>query len=74
MSPFAVKLIVILMLLIIVGSLLSALLYLYKDRGKGTRMATALTVRVALSITLFCLLMAGYYFGIVPPLGLRGAP
>ena len=70
----AVKLVVILMLLIIVGSLLSALLYLYKDRGKGTRMATALTVRVALSITLFCLLMAGYYFGIIPPLGLRGAP
>ena len=74
MSPMAVKLVVILMLLIIVGSLLSALLYLYKDRGKGTRMATALTVRVALSITLFCLLMAGYYFGIIPPLGLRGAP
>ena len=70
----AVKLVVILMLLIIVGSLLSALLYLYKDRGKGTRMATALTVRVALSITLFCLLMAGYYFGIIPPLGLRGVP
>ena len=70
----AVKLVVILMLLVIVGSLLSALLYLYKDRGKGTRMATALTVRVALSITLFCLLMAGYYFGIIPPLGLRGAP
>ena len=74
MSPMAVKLVVILMLLIIVGSLLSALLYLYKDRGKGTRMATALTVRVALSITLFCLLMAGYYFGIIPPLGLRGVP
>lgn len=73
MSPMAVKLVVILMLLIIVGSLLSALLYLYKDRGKGTRVATALTLRVALSITLFCLLMAGYYFGIIPPLGLRGA-
>lgn len=74
MSPLIIKLIVIAILLVIVGSLLSALLYLYKDRGKGKRMATALTVRVALSISLFILLMAGYYFGIIPPLGLRGAP
>lgn len=74
MSPLLIKVIVIAMLLVIVGSLLSALLYMYKDRGKGERMAAALTVRVALSITLFCLLMAGYYFGIIPPLGLRGSP
>ena len=59
------------MLLMIVGSLFSALLFLYKDRGTGTRAARALTIRVALSITLFCLLMAGFYFGLIPPLGLR---
>jgi hypothetical protein len=59
------------MLLVIVGSLLSALVFLYKDRGHGTRMAAALTVRVALSIGVFCLLMAGLYFGIIPPQGLR---
>jgi len=70
-SPMVIKLIVILMLLVIVGSLVSALAYLYKDRGTGTRMAKALTMRVALSISLFCLLMAGYYFGIIPPQGLR---
>jgi hypothetical protein len=29
----------------------------------------ALTVRVALSVTLFLLLMAGYYFGIIPQRG-----
>lgn len=75
MPPLLIKIIVILMLLVIVGSLLSALVFMYKDNGKGkgngTRMATALTARVALSITLFCLLMAGYYFGIIPPQGLR---
>jgi hypothetical protein len=65
------KIIVILMLLMIVGSLFSALLFLYKDRGTGTRTARALTIRVALSITLFILLMAGFYFGLIPPLGLR---
>lgn len=66
-----IKIVVILMLLVIVGSLVSALVFLYKDRGNGTRMARALTTRVALSITLFCLLMAGFYFGIIPPTGLR---
>jgi len=29
----------------------------------------ALTVRVALSVTLFLLLMVGYYFGIIPQRG-----
>ena len=71
MPPQVIKFIVVLMLLVIVGSLVSALVFLYKDRGNGTRVARALTVRVALSITLFCLLMAGFYFGIIPPQGLR---
>lgn len=71
MSPLFIKLIVILLLLVIVGSLLSALVFLYKDRGTGTRMAAALTMRVGLSIAVFCLLMAGFYFGIIPPQGLR---
>jgi len=69
--PLFFKVFVLLMLLIIVGSLLSALVFLYKDRGNGARVAKALTARVALSITLFCLLMAGFYFGIIPPQGLR---
>jgi hypothetical protein len=30
-----------------------------------------LTVRVALSLTLFLLLMGGYYFGVIPQSGLR---
>jgi hypothetical protein len=30
-----------------------------------------LTVRVVLSLSLFILLMAGYYFGLVPANGLR---
>lgn len=65
------KVVVIGMLLVIAGSLLSALVFLYKDRGRGTRVVRALTMRVALSITLFVLLMAGFYFGIIPSPGLR---
>lgn len=71
MSMTIIKLVVVLMLLAIVGSLFSALIFLYKDKGRGTRMARALTLRIGMSITLFLLLMAGVYSGIIPPLGLR---
>lgn len=71
MPVMVIKILVVIVLLVIVGSLFSALVFLYKDGGSGTRMAKALTVRISLSITLFVLLMAGLYFGIIPPLGLR---
>jgi hypothetical protein len=68
------KLFVILMLVAILASLFSALVFLYKDKGKGERTARALTWRISLSITLFVLLMAGFYFGVIPPMGLRAMP
>lgn len=60
------KIVVIALLLIIVGSLFSALFFMYRDKSDGTRTARALTLRIGLSLFLFCLLMAGYYFGIIP--------
>jgi hypothetical protein len=57
------------MLLLIVGSLFSALSFLYKDDGKGERTAKALTIRISLSLILFVFLMLGFYFGIIPPRG-----
>lgn len=66
-----IKIIVIAMLLAIVGSLASAMLFLFKDRGRGERTVRALTWRISLSITLFVLLLAGFKLGIIPPLGLR---
>jgi len=65
-----IKTIVVLILLLIVGSLFSALFFLLKDKGQGPRTVKALSMRVGLSITLFLLLMAGYYFGIIPQQGL----
>lgn len=59
------KLVVILFLLFIVGSLFSALYYLVHDKGRGERTVKALTVRITLSVTLFVLLMLGYYFGFI---------
>ena len=65
-----IKIFVILMLVLIFASLFSALVFLYRDKGSGTRTVKALTWRIGLSITLFLLLMAGFYFGIIPPQGL----
>ena len=65
-----VKTFVILMLVAIFASLFSALVFLFKDRGHSTRTAQALTWRIGLSLTLFLLLMAGFYFGIIPPEGI----
>jgi FtsH-binding integral membrane protein len=63
------KLVVIAFLIVIVASLASALIYLIRDKGHSERTAKALTVRVALSVGLFLLLMIGYYFGIIPRQG-----
>jgi len=60
------KIIVILFLIAIVGSLASALYFLIADRGGSKRTVKALALRVGLSLTLFILLMAGYYFGLIP--------
>ena len=64
------KIIIILFLLVIVGSLGSALFYLVRDKGNSTRTVKALTIRIGLSVTLFVLLMLGYYFGLIPKQGL----
>ncbi len=61
-----IKIFIIIMFLLIVGSLFSALSFLYKDGGNGKRTVKALTVRISLSIFLFLTLMLGFYFGIIP--------
>ena len=66
-----IKSVVIVMLVLIFASLFSALVFLFKDKGRGRRTAQALTWRIGLSLTLFLLLMAGFYFGIIPPGGLH---
>jgi len=63
------KILVVLFLIVILGSLGSALYYLVRDRGQSDRAVRALTWRIVLSITLFILLMAGYKTGIIPRSG-----
>lgn len=64
------KIVVILFLIAIVGSLGSALFYMIRDKGGSTRTVRSLTIRVGLSVALFLMLMASYYFGLIPQQGL----
>ena len=59
------KIVVILFLVFIVGSLFSALFFMVRDKGQGERTVRALTVRIALSLILFALLLLGYHFGFI---------
>lgn len=57
---------VIAVLLLIVASLGSAIIFMMRDRGNSRRMVKALSIRIGLSVALFVFLMAGYYFGLFP--------
>lgn len=60
------RVIVLIFIFLILASLFSALYYLIKDKGQSQRTVKALTIRIVLSITLFALLMLGFYFGWFP--------
>ncbi len=60
------KIAALLFLFFILSSLASALYYMIKDKGQGTRAVRSLTLRISLSLLLFILLMAGTYFGFIP--------
>ena len=66
-----IRIIIIVMLIMIFASLASALVFLLRDQGGSTRTVKALSVRIGLSLALFLLLMAGFYFGIIPPGGIK---
>ena len=53
------------MFVLIVASLGSAAVFMIRDRGDSKRMVKALALRVGLSLGLFLLLMAAYYFGFI---------
>ena len=64
--PAGMRYVVIALLVMILASLASALVFMMRGGDDPKRMAKALTIRVGLSVALFVLLMAGYYFGLIP--------
>jgi len=58
----------------IIGSLVSAGVFLVRDKGKTRNVARALTVRIALSVALFLLLMLAYKLGWIQPHGIAMMP
>jgi hypothetical protein len=69
-----IKIIVAIMLLLILASLGSGLFFLVRDQGRNPRTVKALTVRIALSVALFILLMVAYATGLITPHGVQNAP
>lgn len=65
-----IKIAVLTILVAIVISLASGMLFLIKDKGQTQRTAKALTVRIALSVSLFALLMLGIATGHIKPHGI----
>jgi hypothetical protein len=65
-----IRIVVVLMLVLIVASLASGLVFMIRDGGRGSRTVKALTVRVALSVGLFLLLLLAYAAGLIAPHGL----
>jgi hypothetical protein len=69
-----IKILIVLTLVAIVASLGKALFHMSSGGGsdsigQSAMMARALTVRIALSVTLFVLLMLAWYFGAISPHG-----
>jgi hypothetical protein len=64
------KIVILVLLLGVVASLFSGLYFVYKDKGGSNRAVTALTIRIALSVLVFVILIASYYFGWIPERGL----
>ncbi|RTL03263.1 MAG: twin transmembrane helix small protein [Lysobacterales bacterium] len=65
------RVLVIAALLAIVASLGSGLFFLVRERERSERLVRALTVRIALSIGLFVLLLLAWAAGLVQPHGVH---
>ena len=65
-----IKILIVLVLLMILASLASGMIYMLRDRGNSERAVKALTVRIGLSVTLFILLMIAFATGMIEPHGL----
>ena len=64
------RIIVIVALIAVVAALFTALVFLYRDRGRGNRVVVALAIRVLLSMALIAFLVFAWWMGWIAPTGL----
>ncbi|CAM4455666.1 MAG: hypothetical protein LEGION0403_FIIPPAGN_01285 [Legionella sp.] len=64
------KIIIIFTMIIIAGSLASGLVFLLRDSGNTKRTVKALTIRVAISLSLFIFLIIAFKLGLIKPHGI----
>jgi hypothetical protein len=57
------RIVILVLLVAVVASLFSGLYFVYRDKGASNRAVISLTIRITLSLLVFALLMASYYFG-----------
>ncbi len=60
------RVLILILLLAVLASLFSGLYFVYKDKGTTNRAVISLTIRIGLSLLVFAILMASYYFGWLP--------
>ncbi len=64
------RIVIFVLVFAVIVSLFSGLYFVYKDKGTTNRAVISLTIRIGLSILVFALLIASYYFGWIPRQGL----
>lgn len=65
-----IKILIVAVMLVILGALISSLIFLIKDEGKTDRTVKALTWRILLSVSLFIFLLVSFYFRWLKPHGI----
>jgi len=60
------KITLVVLLTLVLVSLFAGLYFMYVDKGKSRRTVIALTIRVALSVTIFVIVITGYLMGWLP--------
>ena len=64
------RIVILLLLLVVLVSLFSGLYFVYKDKGTTNRAVIALTIRIAVSVLVFAILMGAYLCGWIGERGL----
>lgn len=64
------RIVILILVLAVIASLFSGLYFVYKDKGNSNRAVISLTIRIALSLLIFAILIGSYLMGWVGERGL----